>query len=101
MDSLKLAWLAGLIDGDGSVELSSQGKGRRRVPVIEVKMTCEATVRECLRIAGRGYVSKWKSIHKQQYRWRCKCGDALIVAAMVRSYVVTKRANIDMLLAIN
>jgi len=92
------AWLAGIVDGEGYVGFMSDGKGRKPVAVIEVKMTCKATIERCMEISGTGHFRGGRypsaSCRLQQFTWRCKGGDAKAVARCLLEYAVTKKSKL-------
>lgn len=51
LSPLELGWLAGLLEGEGSIELRTGGFR------IKLTMTDEDVVRRCLQLTGEGYVS--------------------------------------------
>ena len=92
------AWLAGIVDGEGYVGIMSNGIGTKKVAAIDVRMTCEETVKHCHEIAGCGQMRRIKTPRKAQYLWRVKCNDAIRVAKEIYPYSITKKLNLGMLI---
>jgi hypothetical protein len=98
-----LAWLAGIIDGEGAVRIR-QAKQRngsyRPQPCIAVAMTHYETVQRCYDLTKMGSMCepKQKPGNKDQLRWTAVSRQALAVAKMVVPYAVTKRAELQMII---
>lgn len=97
----QLAWLAGLIDGEGCISLtrrSPQRKNRCVSPnyrlILKVSMCHLATVRRCREITGLGTL-QMQEAQKQHYTsaftWFCNATDAELVIEAVLPWLVTKR----------
>jgi hypothetical protein len=71
MRDTDIAYLAGIIDGEGSIGMSSGGAGIRRF-VIEVKMTDEMTIRLLHAAFGGNVITRTPAnpLWKPLWRWR-------------------------------
>ena len=87
----EMAWLAGIVDGEGYVGIMSNGVGVRKVAAIDVRMTCKETIERCHEIAGCGQMRRIETPHKPIYLWRVKCHDAIRVAKEIYPYSITKK----------
>jgi hypothetical protein len=93
MTPTEAAWLAGIIDGEGSV--SKKGNGY----TITITMTCETTIRKIFELTGGNFRERpvesrggnTKPWHKDAWNWWVSGDDADRVARAVEPYVVTKR----------
>ncbi len=92
MRDVEAAWLAGLIDGDGSIW--SRWPKRTNVAV-EIKMTCLATVQRVNELVpGRlvpGHLSKNAWGEARQFRWSIDTLGAEKLLMEILPYLVTKR----------
>ncbi len=95
---LQFAWVAGIIDGEGSI-ITSNPKDRPNPRIeITVSMTHEETIRRLLEILEVGtvielshYVEKG---YKKQYRWKVESHeDTAIVFTKIGRYLVTKKED--------
>lgn len=97
----QLAWLAGLIDGEGCISLtrrSPQRKHRCVSPsyrlILKVSMCHLDTVRRCREITGLGTLhmqDAQKAHYSSAYTWFCNATDAELVIEAVLPWLVTKR----------
>lgn len=90
------AWLAGVIEGEGSCRLVA-----RSSPQIEVTNTNPHILFRCAQIAGAGLRIRRSGASRQRncYRWTVSGDEARRVLAAVAPYLVTKRDQADILLA--
>ena len=95
LDSVDLAYSAGLIDGEGYVTLMRPLRpGNQPRPLIAVSMTHEATVWRLHETFGRGainYIAPRQKHHKSAWRWAVSARDALFAAELVEPFSTTKR----------
>ena len=105
MNDIDLAWLAGLIEGEGSF-LVHLVRHKFYTIAIQVVMTDEDVVRKCLSVSGMGTVTKprqrnpkWKPI----WVWRVhKRTDVVALMNDLYPYMgKRRRAQIDACLAVN
>lgn len=103
----EVAWLAGLLDGEGSVgaSLTPAGKGKSAITVsVQMSITCRPTLEETLRVirglgviaCGYTYQERDPTKHLDAYYLRVtRLLDIATLAERVRPYSVTKRAHWD------
>ena len=108
-----IAYIAGLFDGEGSVEytrrLEKRTKGRRykvwRI-TLEMSMTDESVIRWVHEVLGVGTVSirlknkspSSKPHWKKQWRWRCSFREALYVAKLLWPHAQTKLHKLEQII---
>ena len=98
------AYLAGLIDGEGSITYKQYWDRKRKDRPrkyfcwriqIEVVMTHKPTIQWCAdKFGGKVYLKPRKT-HKMQYRWRRSFRDALEIAKAIIPYSVTKKEKLQ------
>jgi hypothetical protein len=100
---LRDAYFAGLIDGEGNIGSHSAGRrnpvtGEHQVkPIIQVKMTCEKTIRALHEHFGVGHVVYQDGDQpgwKPSWRWRATTLSARKVAEVIRPYLITKAEDL-------
>lgn len=101
MRETDLAWLAGIIDGEGSICLSKLHSNTTRTVVVSVANTDLEILNRCQSIAGKGCrvnVKKYKDHHTQAYDWRVTSDNALSLLRSILPYlthsVKVARANL-------
>ena len=97
------AYFAGLIDGEGCIGLyrRSDKKTDQYRAFIEVKMTCEQTVRALCSHFGVGqftYRPPQREGWKAQWRWRVTDAAARSVAVRISPHMITKKFEVDALI---
>tara|TARA_R100000149_G_C5857403_1_gene124318 strand:- start:690 stop:1097 length:408 start_codon:yes stop_codon:yes gene_type:complete len=95
-----LAYIAGLIDGEGSIQYKQYMRKRKHNPKayptwsirIEIAMTDRSVLIWLNEILGVGTVNprKVKPGKKKQWRWRCSHRQAYFVAKLIWPYVHIK-----------
>ena len=115
---LELAYIAGLFDGEGCVQLKKrmETKGRLKsgklkrsnstIITLELSMTDQPVVRWFHKILNVGAVNiniknkspSSKPHYKDQLRWRCGYRDALKVAKLIISYTHVKRKKLQQII---
>ena len=95
-----LAYIAGLIDGEGSIQYKQYMRKRTHNPKayptwsirIEIAMTDQSVLIWLNEILGVGTVNprKVKPGKKKQWRWRCSHRQAYFVAKLIWPYVHVK-----------
>jgi hypothetical protein len=101
MRDVDLAWAAGLIDGEGCIQIAKRStkNGHGYVLSFMVNMTHEATILRLRDLFGFGSITPLKTTHKRpQWRWVLGCAQAEILLRMVRPYLVTKAREADIAL---
>lgn len=90
-NDLRTAYFAGLIDGEGTVDVFSYKQGTKLRPVIKVDMTCERTIRALHDYFG-GYIGpkKTHTAHKPQWRWEVTFANAVRVCQLISPHLITK-----------
>jgi hypothetical protein len=104
MTELEAAWLAGLFDGEGSLNYelrayrgdhrnqTSPGSWRVRV---RMTMTHQATIDRVQALAGGGTVYTFRTASgRQAWLWECSCRLAREMLAAIEPYVITKRERV-------
>ena len=101
LKSWQLAYIAGIIDGEGSLSLYKQTKGNSLYPAIMVKMTSAECVNLLYTMTGIGrfYTVKLHEHYKQQYRWDVRNRlEVYLFLRAIRPYLVVKREHATLLL---
>lgn len=100
-----LAYLAGLLDGEGTITLAASSNPKAfRAPLVSISSTDQALVEAALAIAGSGWVQTKKraaQAHwKQGYEYRVKNAAAIELLARLRPFMrcPAKMRRADMLL---
>lgn len=80
------AWLAGLIDGEGTVTLSRDRRTAKfRTPTIDMTSTSPELLEEVVRLTGVGFITtkrtKAKEHHSQAWHW-CVRGGSQVIALL-------------------
>jgi len=102
------AYIAGLFDGEGSVDYTrrweKRTKGRRykvwRI-IMDIAMTDELVIRWVHEILGVGSVMEKpprKPHYKKQWRWRCSFREALYVAKLLWPHAQTKLHKLEQII---
>ena len=102
VDAKKLAYAAGLFDGEGSVSLVRHKNNRTHSPQVAVASVDYEVVRWCQECFGGSIVTKQprKLNHSVSYDWRLTDRRALTFLRLIRPYLVIKRKirRVDLLL---
>lgn len=96
-----LAWAAGIIDGEGCIQIAKRSirLGSGYTLSVTVNMTHEATIQRLRDIFGFGSILHLETSHKRkQWRWALGSKQADIMLRMVRRYLVTKAKEADIAL---
>jgi hypothetical protein len=94
MEELRTAYFAGLIDGEGSIGMTSNGAGKPKRLTIEVKMSCQKTIKAIKDHFGVGHIAARPSTTegwRDQWRWRATGPSARMVLDAVKPYLITKQ----------
>ena len=91
---MEAGWAAGIIDGEGCINLGWQSGGGVRYRVV-VEMNHRDTVRELYRIMNVGSVRRTK---RGTYRWTAAAKDAETALNKVSHLLVTKWKQAELLL---
>ena len=107
------AYIAGLFDGEGSIEFTKRKEKKRngtydcRRISMEISMTDESVLRWVTEVLGCGTFTKKPRKGKRkdgtkylmQYRWRCTFRDAFYVCCILWPYAHTKLPKIQQVIA--
>jgi hypothetical protein len=99
MNKTERAWLAGIIDGEGSISISDhRKKGRWFRLDLDVGMTHRETIYRIQTLTGRGNIDlrePKKEEHSQCWIWRVSGPDAQAILKEIKPYLVTKRDHAE------
>jgi hypothetical protein len=86
-----LSYLAGLVDGEGHVSLSSAGRGKKRF-VIEIKMTSEKVIDWLVSNfnGAKQFRPSTNPNWKDQWRWRLQGNDAIALYNQIKPMLLVK-----------
>ncbi len=102
--SENMAYLAGLLDGEGCVTYKQYWDRKRKDRPhkyfcwriqMEIVMTHKPTIQWCADTFGGKVYLKPRKEHKMQYRWRRSFRDALEIAKAIIPYSVTKKDKLQ------
>lgn len=102
----KVAYLAGLIDGEGTISFRKNGYAQAQIqPYISVSNTdlemlyfIQENFGGSIVKAGRGIGIDYRGItsHKQEYVWQVRSLlDVMLILSLVRYYLITKRSQAE------
>lgn len=89
-----LGWLAGIVDGEGSIFLTRHHKTEFRAPTISITNSSKTIIAEIVRITGINSVSKqkkYKAHHKQCYLWKTSYRKAIEIIKLVEPYLIDEK----------
>ena len=112
MNQNDIAYIAGLFDGEGSVDYKQrwEKRGKKKYKVwriiMDIAMTDESVIRWVHEVLGVGTVNirdktkspSGKPHYKKQWRWRCSFREALYVAKLLWPHAQTKLHKIEQIL---
>ena len=99
----KLAYLAGLFDGEGCVTYKKYWDVKRKDRPkkyycwriqMEIVMTDKPTIQWCADTFGGKVYDKPRKEHKMQYRWRRGFKEALFIAKLITPFCITKQETL-------
>ena len=104
-----MAYIAGIVDGEGSITYGQRLEHRKGKPRaykyqnirIEVAMTHKETIEYLHQALGCGHVNiRPKMSHQNfdQWRWRCSHRDALEVAKAIVQFAKTKKDKLEQII---
>ena len=101
VEKIKLAYFAGLMDGEGNIGIYPQGKSKRLRPCVKLNMTDKETVVAVAEFFG-GNVSSKKVANgnKPQWHWSVTYKKASKIIRLLRPYLITKAAAADYVLSL-
>jgi len=91
MNKIRTAYFAGIIDGEGSIGMTSNGKNKPKKFTVEVKMTCLKTVSAIHKHFGVGHILTRPSKNpswKNQWRWRVSGQPARLVIEKIKPFLI-------------
>ncbi len=96
-------WLAGFVDGDGSIDIKKgrDGFGAGCTILLNVCNTDRPTLVFCQKMIGFGKIQKLKvrsMKHKPVYDWRCTGEKARKIIQEMYPYLITKKKEADIAL---
>ena len=104
MTETDAAWLAGFIDGEGTITLAKRRKGERVyfVPLLLAVNTDEAAIMHVLKLTGLGIIYRnqkpFKKEWNQVYRYQATNQKALAILRKIRTHLRIKQELADILL---
>lgn len=90
MTEIDYAYIAGLIDGEGTISLISKGKNTTRQPQVSISSTTYELLSYCKETFGGGCICKHKKTkmhHKDAYSWRMYNDSALDLLSRILVYM--------------
>jgi len=106
MDERRLAWMAGLLDGEGSIGISRCGKSLK--PLVQMSMTSRETIDEAIRVlkhagiptVGYTYQERDPANHQDAHCLRvARMGDIRRLAQLMIGQSTTKQRHWAVMLA--
>ena len=103
----KLAYMAGLFDGEGCVTYKKYWDVKRKDRPkkyycwriqMEIVMTDKPTIQWCADTFGGKVYDKPRKEHKMQYRWRRSFREACEIAKAILPYAVTKKDKLQQII---
>lgn len=89
---MHIAYLTGLMDGEGSIMLLGQGRGRNRAPQISIGMTePEPVEAACAAYGGRIDRKPGREGRQSMHNWRLRGNAAVDLLSMMLPYFVIER----------
>lgn len=104
IDPVTLAWIAGLLEGEGNFGCRRGSTGHHMVPSIQCRMTDEDIIRTLQAVTGAGSVngpySDGNPNHKPVWRWQITGPRAIALMKTLRPWMGRRRGGaIDSILA--
>ena len=93
------AYFAGLIDGEGCMNVYPHKQNKYMRPVVKVNMTCAKTIKALHEHFGGSFMEKkTKEGNKKQWHWIVTHNKAIDVTKLIRPYLITKAEFADKIL---
>lgn len=101
------AWLAGLIDGEGSINISVAYNKHHKFSKnhyalnLEISLTHLPTLEKVKTLCGVGSLTehKDKRKHRPYWLWMARSNQALMILELIHPYLVTKKASAEIAIA--
>lgn len=97
------AYLAGIVDGEGTITLTRTHRNRTASPQLSISSTCFDLLDYVRCVTGCGHVtSKKKSLphHRQSWHWQIhSAGNVLRILRDIRPFLRIKAAQADLILS--
>ena len=103
-ERLNWAWLAGLMDGEGSIQITCRSRQDRISPEfslrLQINMTDPSTVRHVRSLTHCGSIRKRRvsAGRKEQFEWQAKQRQAAGILRRCLPYLVTKKREAEIAL---
>jgi hypothetical protein len=100
LKEVEKAYLAGIIDGEGTVTLTRQRKNEHPVPSVTVANNSLALLEWIRSLVGGTIIFKKrrKAHHSDSYAWSIRFDKALRLLAELQPYLIVKRPQTDLIL---
>ncbi|MFA5271690.1 MAG: LAGLIDADG family homing endonuclease [Candidatus Omnitrophota bacterium] len=99
MDEVTKAYLAGIVDGEGTVTLSRHHKHETPAPLVSISNTSLKLLiwirRKCGGIITSKKISKLH--HTQSYVWRLRQNSALCFLNEIKKYLIVKKEQAELI----
>lgn len=105
MENTDVAWLAGIVDGEGCIHIRQNlpsERSKHRSPmyslVLKVSMCHKKTIEHIRQIVGMGHISRnavANPLHQEGWAWYAMSKQAGEILHTIRPYLVTKAAECD------
>jgi hypothetical protein len=94
------AYLAGIVDGEGTVTLSRQHKNETPIPSVSVANNNLELLKRIKRLLGGTIVfkKKRKKHHSDSYVWTIRFDKALQFLKEIRKYLIVKKPQADLII---
>lgn len=96
-DQVRLAYIAGIIDGEGTVGHFGNGRGTNKRFLVEVNMTCKPIIDLLQETFGGSVVMRPRQQpHWQdQWRWRVVSAEARAVYRQLEPFLILKKNRLE------
>jgi len=108
LNTAEAAWLAGIIDGEGSIGISKNGNGTSLRAAVQMSMTCEKTILHAIGLCKKagvvacGYTYQEKKPEKHRdaaYLRVTRLHDIRTLGRIVAPFAVTKSRHWELILS--
>lgn len=102
MEEVEKAWMAGLVDGEGTITIArNKAKGRNRDlfrPILCITNSSLELLQRCKAATNFGGIYKQKkqaSHYRQVYRWRVSDSNAVSTIMEIKPYLIAKKRQAE------